>query len=350
MNGTFLPLLAAALLSQSGVFTLTADDASAREDEDGEMVVHLEGHVVVTDGEVFVRSRSGRVWQNRERAVFFGSVRIEADSLEAAGDTLTYDRRTGVVVLSGHVTLTDSGNVLTASEVTYYREAGKALARDDVVLTGEWLGEVRGDYALYDRERGSLFVTENPVLVRVEDGDTLTVVGDRLEFFPDSGRAEAQGNVVIDIPSEGFTATAEYARYHGNDDLIELIGGPVLASPDGELSGDRQEISLNGREIESVRVDGNARGHFVDTTEDPPGETWMSAQHAYFVFAGGVVDSVAVFGSAEVTVQSGGEGASRAETNTLRGDLLVFSFDEGTLTSVIGSGSVSGTYGYMNRD
>lgn len=348
MSSVVCLLAALALLSQSGVFTLTADNAMAREQEDGEVVVDLEGNVVVTDGEVWVYAPQGRVWQTRERAVFFGGVRIEADSMEATGDSLTYDRGSGMVVLSGDVTLSDSSNVITAAEVTYYREAGKALARDSVVLQGDWLGEVRGDYALYDRERGSLFVTEDPILIRVEDGDTVTVVSDRLEFFPDSSRAEAQGNVVIDIPSESFVATAEYARYSDEEGLIELVGSPVLSSPDGELSGDWQELSLRGREIESVRVDGNARGHFVDTEQEPPGETWMSAQHAFFVFSDGLVDSVAISGSAEVTVQSGGEGADRAETNTVRGDLLVFEFDEGTLRSVTGSGTVSGTYGYRS--
>ncbi|MBN1434460.1 hypothetical protein JW921_06840 [Candidatus Fermentibacterales bacterium] len=350
MRATLAAALLLLSLSRAGVFTVTADNASAREQPDGEVIIDLQGNVVVTDGEVSVYAPQGRVWQNQERALFEGGVRIVADSLEGTGETLLYDRGSGTVILTGGVVLSDSDNTLEAHEVTYYRESGKALARDSVVMRGPWLGEVRGEYALYDRDRGSLFVTESPVLIRAEDGDTMTVHSDRLEFFPDSSRAEAQGNVRIDVPSESFTATAEYATYYGDEERIELVGSPVLSSPDGELSGDWQELLLDEREIESVRVDGNSKGHFVDREQDPPGETWMSAQHALFVFSGGLIDSVSLSGSAEVTVQSGGEAASRAETNTVRGEILTFEFDDGTLEVVTASGGVAGTYGYHSSD
>lgn len=341
-------LLAAAVVAD--VFTVTADRAQGNELPTGEVVIDLEGSVRVTDGEVVVTSRTGRVWQSAGRALFEGDVVVESDTVTATGDRLDYRSEAGIIRLTGHVRLTDGDNIITGSEVVYYRNQGKATARDSVRMTGPWLGEVTGDYALYDRIRGSLFVTANPVLRRFEEGDSMTVVADRLEFFPDSNRAEAQGNAHVEVPSREVVADAEYLRYYGDRDLFELIGAPVVVSPDGTLSGDWMSIGMRGGSLTDVRVEGGAEGDFVDNGVDPPATGHFTSEGAHFMFdTAGDLDSIFVRGNVQLEVKSGGEAAQRAETNTVAGDRLYISYEAGSPNLIRVAGSVSGTYSYRGE-
>ncbi len=351
--GTLSGLLALhVFVSVSGadVFTVSALHASGRELPDGELVIDLSGDVSVTDGEVLVTSDSGTVWQESERAVFIGNVHVTTDTLTATAERLYYDRVSGVVRLTGNAVLTDGENVIEAREVTWYRESGKATAEDDVIMTGPWMGRVTGQYALYDRERGSLFVTVDPVLKRVENGDSMTVVADRLEFFPDENRAEAQGNAFVDAPAREFTASSEYLRYYGDDDRFELMGSPEIYSPDGDISGDWMEIIMRDGNLSTVRVEGGADGYFMDEGIDPPSETWFSSQRALFLWAANSdIESIELSGSVFVSMKGGGEAADRAETNTVSGEHLIVEFDRGEMERIVITGSVRGTYSYSGE-
>ncbi len=340
-------LLAAALLASQDVYTVSADRATGVELEGGEVRLDMWGNVSVTDGEVTVTSDSGTVWQQAGDAVFHSNVEVVTDTLSGTSDMLEYSRETGIMTMTGNVTLTDGESVVEAREVVYFRSSGKAVATDSVVMTGPWLGTVEGEYAMYDRERGSLFVTVDPVLRRVEDGDSLTVTADRLEFLPDSNRAEAQGDALVLMPARELTATAEYLIYMGNDERFELFGSPVLTTPDGELSGDWMELTMDeGSGRSTVRVEGAASGHFLDDGVSPPSETWFDSESAYFAFTDEEPDSISIWGAASLTVDSGGEAAAREEMNTVRGDLFEIGFEDGSVGLIRVSGTVSGTYSY----
>ncbi len=326
MNSLIL-LLCSILAAQNGVFTTSAQRATSRQSEDGELIIDLYGDVTVTDGEVTVTSDSGSVWQNSGNAFFYGDVTVTADTLSATAHYLEYIKSAGIVTLKDDVELTDGENVLNAEEVVYFRQSGKATARDDVMITGPFLGNVSGQYALYDRDRGSLFITVDPVLVRMVEGDTLTVTAHRLEFFPDDNSAEAQGNAIVSLPARDFLSTSEYLRYFGDEDKFQFFGSPQLETGDGTLSGDWMEVLLNeSGDPETVSVEGDAAGHFLDRGVDPPAETWFSSESAFFQFADGDPDSISLAGSAVLRMRSGGEAAQRNEMNTVRGNMLTIDF------------------------
>lgn len=347
MRSSLIPI-AFALPALAGVFTVSATSASGTELEGGELVVDLVGEVEVSDGEILITADSGRIWQQAGRALFMGNVFIDADTLTASARRLQYDRFSGTAVLEGAVSLTDGENILQADEVTWFRPMGKAVARQNVHMTGPWLGDVTGSYAMYDSGRGSIFVTSEPVLRRLEEGDSLIITADRLEFLPDSDRAEAQGNAVLRYPSEEVVASAEFLVYSGRDETIEMLGGPVVTSPDGELSGNWMQAVMTGGEIGSIRMEGAADGHVVDTHEDPPSETWFTSEKAFFGFMGGEPDSVDLEGSVTLVYRAGGDAAEREESNTVSGQHLLVRYLDGSMESVTVTGTVRGTYSYLS--
>ena len=335
-------------MAGAGIFTTTADRAVSRDTDSDELVIDLIGNVVVTDGEVTVTSDSGTVWQESGNAVFYSNVTVEADTLTGTSQYLEYLKEAGMITMTGNVVLTDGETVLEAGEVVYFRESGKATAKEDVLMTGPTIGRVEGQYALYDRNRGSLFITVDPILRKLEGDDSHIVIADRLEFFPDDNSAEAQGNTSVSMPGMDFYSTSEYLRYFGNEDRFELFGSPVLESEDSELSGDWMEILLDSSgDPQSVSVEGGASGHFLDTGVDPPAETWFSSERAFFEFENGEPDSVILAGSATLRLKSGGSAAERNEMNTVRGNSLSISFEDGEVVEVIVSGHVTGTYSYL---
>ncbi len=342
-------LLAVILLSAGSygsVFTVNSDNASTTSSENGEQVLELLGNVVVTDGEVTVTSNSASIYQESERAEFYGGVHVEADTLSADGDFLSYSRITGVMILTGNALLTDGSSTLTADQVDWFRFRDKATARGSVVLQGDWLGEVRGEYALYDRERGSLFVTVDPVMTRVEDTDTTVVTADRLEFFEDGERAEAQGNAFVIMPGRNMETESEYLRYFGDEQRMELIGSPEIRADEGELRGDWMEGLLDGSgALEFLRVEGAASGNLEE------GMTLVDfhSQRAEFAFldSGEDLDSLLLQGSAVLNVF--GEDSLRTEANTISAEEIVVYFADGQADEVMARGTVRGTYSWSGE-
>lgn len=349
MTGKALPLLLMLLTaagSGGGVFTVTSDHASTSETEGGETLLTLTGNVVVTDDQVTVTSDSARVFQTSERAEFYSGVHVEADTLNADGAYLTYSRITGVMVLAGSARLSDGSSTLTADRVDWFRFRDMATARGGVLLTGDWLGEVRGEYALYDRKRGSLFVTAEPVLTRVEDSDTTVITADRLEFFEEGERAEAQGNAFVTMPGRDMETESEYLRYFGEEQRMELIGSPEIRSGDGLLRGDWMEGLLNDNgAIEFLRIEGSASGNFNEgvTTVD------FHSQRAEFTFlpGGEDLDSLRLQGSAVLNVF--GEDSLRVEANTISAEEIVIDFNGGEAETVMARGTVRGTYSWSGE-
>jgi len=335
-----------AVPSGGGVFTVTSDNASTRTIENGETLLELWGNVVVTDDQVTVTSNSATIYQESERADFMGGVHVEADTLTADGDFLSYSRITGVMVLTGNALLTDGSSTLTADRVDWFRFRDKATARGAVVLQGDWLGLVQGEYALYDRERGSLFVTADPVLTRIEGTDTTVITADRLEFFEEGERAEAQGNAFVSMPSRKMETRSEYLRYYGIDQRMELIGSPEIISDEGTLRGDWMEGLMDDQgALEFLRVEGAASGNIED------GQTLadFSSQRAEFAFitGGEDLDSLLLQGSAVLNIL--GEDSVRTEANTISAETIVIRFAGGNADQVAARGSVRGTYSWSGE-
>ncbi len=343
-----LSLILLVLAAGEGMFTTVADRAYSRENPGEGLVIELAGNVSVTDGEITVTSDSAVVWQGRGDARFYGNVVIVADTLRGTSDYLEYRREPGMVTMKGNVELTDGESVVRAQEIVYFRGSRKATAKKDVVMTGPELGFVRGEYALYDRDRGSLFVTVDPILKRAVGEDTLVVRADRLEFFPGENSAEAQGAAVVTLASKDIRSTSEYLRYFGEEDRFELLGSPLLETGDGELSGDWMEIKLDASgDPESVRIEGGASGHMVDRGTNPPAETWFDSEHAVFVLDGGAPDSIMLEGSAVLRMKGGGKAAEKMENNTVMGNVITMEFSDGELEKLTVTGSVRGTYSYL---
>lgn len=337
-------LLASAALGD--VFTVTSDNAFTRTAESGETVLELSGSVVVTDGEVTVTSNSASIYQESERAEFYGGVIVDSDTLSASGEFLSYSRITGVMVLTGNAMLTDGSSTLTADQVDWFRFRDKATARGSVVLQGEWLGEVVGEYALYDRERGSLFVTVDPVMTRVEGTDTTLITADRLEFFEEGERAEAQGNAFVFMPGRSMETESEYLRYFGEENRMELIGSPEIRAEEGELRGDWMEgILEEGGALEFLRVEGAASGNLEE------GATLVDfhSQRAEFTFlqGGEQLENLLLQGSAVLNVF--GEDSVRTEANTISAEEIVVDFSGGEAEAVTARGYVRGTYSWSGE-
>ena len=331
----------------AGVFTVTALRAWSTEQEDGRVVLELSENVVVTDGEVTVTSRHATIYETTQIAEFRGDVTVEHDSITATGAFLSYSRFSGVLEMAGDAVLRDGEGSLRADRITWFRFRNKATALGSVVMTGDWLGEVTGEYALYDGDRRSLFITSEPVMRRVEGGDSLIITAQRLEFFPDDDRAEAQGDALLRMPSRDFTATGEYLLFYGEDERMEFIGSPEITAPEGILKGDWMEVFLTDGELHSLRIEGNARGNL---SRDSITTVDFNSQRAFFGFISGAeteIDSLHLSGGATMNVVTVEE--NRTEANTIAAENLVMGFGEGEMERVTAWGTVRGTYSWSGE-
>ena len=331
----------------AGVFTVTALRAVSTEMEDGTAVMELLGSVRVTDGEIIVTSDRATIYETTQVAEFHDNVHVVHDSITATGAFLSYSRPSGLLQIIGNAVLNDGESSLRADRITWFRFMNKATALGSVVMTGEWLGEVTGEYALYDGGRGSLFVTSEPELKRIEGGDSLSITAQRLEFFLDDDRAEAQGDAILRMPSREFTAIAEYLLYFGEDEKLELIGTPVIEAPEGTMNGDWMEVLLKSGDLSALRIEGNARGLL---SRDDSTTVDFASQRAFFGFIPGnetELDSLHLSGPAVLNAVT--TGVERTEANTITAGDIIVRFGAGEMERVTAWGAVRGTYSWSGE-
>lgn len=346
MNKILSVFLLVSSIVTADVFTVTSDHATSTEMESGESILELQGNVVVTDDQVTVTSDSATIYQTSERAEFTGNVLVVSDTLTATGYFLSYSRISGVLLLSGNATLTDGQSTLNANNIEWFRFRNMATAKESVVLQGEWLGKVEGEYALYDRDRQSLFVTLDPVLTRVEGSDTTVITADRLEFFEEGERAEAQGNAIVLMQSSNMETLSEYLRYFGEEKRMELIGSPVITSDDGTITGDWMEGLFDmGGALRFLRIEGAATGDM----EDNASVVNFHSQRAEFAFLSNAnqLDSLLLQGTAVLNIS--GEDSIRTEVNTISAEEIVIRFSFGDAEEIMARGSAMGTYSWTGE-
>lgn len=199
---------------------------------------------------------------SNERSVM---VHQEADQLE-------YDDKTKVMHLRGHVKLTQAENTLYADEATYYLTTEEAeaqgnlkLTRPDTVLTGNHLHlYYRQHRAVFDGNV-SLLHTPEKKKVETKSGEEEVVTqapmrinADRLEYRWEEKITIADGNVSL-IQGDR-KAYADHGVYDEPGDKLDMSGHVrLLRPPKDELECDHLVYALK---TNKAVAEGHVQGHF----------------------------------------------------------------------------------------
>lgn len=245
---------------------------------------YFEGGLIV-DSLNQLSSFYGQYSPETKRAVFNDSVRLENPDFTLYSDTLHYDTQTKVATILGpSVIVSDSGTVHT-SRGWYDTEANTSLLLDrsqvesgEKILTGDsifynratGMGEVygnmslvdtaqrvtlQGEYGYYNEQTGYAFATDSARFLEYSQGDTLFLHADTLLMQTvDSAYREIRAYYGVRFYRTDLQGVCDSMQFNTRDSVLYMYTEPVIWNEQYQLYGDTIAVYMNDSTIEYAHV------------------------------------------------------------------------------------------------
>jgi lipopolysaccharide assembly outer membrane protein LptD (OstA) len=210
----------------------SADNIEGLIDSKGNRIRRLTGNVVFKQPGRTLYSQQADQFQDEDKMVFKGGVRIEQDNgATITGDTLQYFTNTKKARIIGNVVLIDKTMMLTTDVLDYDMESGMAIYRTGgVIIDGP--NRLTSQYGRFDRANDKMFFQGNVFLA---DGES-QLNTDSLEYFSKSGNALFFGKTKI-VNKEG-TIYSSRGNYNTQTKKGNFKGRSRIEAEEYTIEGD----------------------------------------------------------------------------------------------------------------
>ena len=189
-------------------------------------------------------------------ATFFGPTTIIAGTTRMWCTHGTYDTRTEKARFTRRARVLEEGRELMGDSLHYDRLSGMGWAWGHVVAI-DTAGNTRaqGDLGRYEQGDRSM-ITGHAELIMLLGDDSLHLHGDTIFTAPDTaGHRQITARRGVRFFKSDLQGVCDTMTYSDADSLIHLVSGPVIWSRDDQITGRRIRIQLK---------DGKAHRLFVD--------------------------------------------------------------------------------------
>ncbi len=246
---------------------------------------YFDGGMLV-DEENELTSFWGQYSPDTKQALFSDSVKLVNEDYTIFSDTLKYNTESKyadilgpsrIVSDSGYVhtskgwynTVTEDSRLLDRSEV-YSHDGAKVLIGDTILynrLTG--VGEVFGNMYLEDKERKAILqgnygfynekteyglATDSAFAIDYSQKESMYVHGDTLKMISDSVHRDIKAYDEVRFFRADLQGICDSLHYSSRDSMIYMIGDPVLWNENNQILGNQINIYLNDSTVEKAIV------------------------------------------------------------------------------------------------
>lgn len=253
------------------------------------------------DGENTLVSQRGTFDKQAQTSRFYGEVELRTADGVINSDTLIYNTETKVAIFRGPTKVVRSdGSVTEAQDGLVYDTRSESttvmkgeMENEDYIITGNKLdydqlndvftaiGDVvmtskeddviiTGGRTIYDRKTGYTYVTDNPVMRRPIQGDTLFLAADTLvaieaELDEDKRLLAYKG---VQIFKDDLQGVADSLAYFFADSTIFFYKNPVLWNEGSQMIGDTISVVMRNNQIDELQLRTNAFVISQDTVKN----------------------------------------------------------------------------------
>ena len=246
---------------------------------------YFDGGMLVDD-ENELTSFWGQYEPDTKDALFSDSVKLVNEDYTIFADTLKYNTDTKIADIlgpstivsdSGYIhtskgwynTITDDSRLYDRSEV-YSNDGTKILIGDTIFYnrhTG--IGEVFGDMILEDTERKAILrgnygyyeekteyglATDSAYAIDYSQSDSLFVHGDTLIMLTDSTFKDIKAFYDVRFYRSDVQGICDSMHYSARDSIVYLIGDPVIWNENNQILGNQIDVYLNDSTVEKAHV------------------------------------------------------------------------------------------------
>ncbi|MCR4439288.1 MAG: hypothetical protein QHJ34_08610 [bacterium] len=226
---------------------------------EGRILQRLEGDVLFRQGRATMSCEQALRDEAAGTVVFIGRVRIDTGRRRLYAARVAYNEFSRVEEAEGHPVVYDSTRRLAAERLTYFEPEERALASGRVILadTARFTTLTCGRLE-YFRATGYGVATDSPRLVKTDStgGDSLVLLGDKMEVFDAGARALVTDSVTL---SKGrLLVSCGRAEYFDDEQKVVLTASPHGVYGQDHLRGTTMEVFLNGQAVRTIVVQGEA--------------------------------------------------------------------------------------------
>jgi lipopolysaccharide export system protein LptA len=244
----------------------------------------------------------GRYYSNDDLLFFKDSVVVTNDDLIVKADTLKYNSKTEIVYITGPTTiegtsedgmlysekgwhdtktgvsglyksskLEQNGQILEGDTLYYDKNTGIGEAHQNVKLSDlENHTIITGKFAVYNEFTEKAIVTDSAVFIQYSESDTLFMGADTLRSIPDTIATKEDSKLFLAYNNVRFFRTdlqgmCDSLAYHMEDSTISMYFDPVLWSDNNQMSANF--IELISKEIDPDLIE-MKKNSFIIARED----------------------------------------------------------------------------------
>ena len=245
---------------------------------------YFEGGLIV-DSLNQLSSFYGQYSPETKLAVFNDSVRLENTDFTLYSDTLHYDTQSKIATILGpSVIVSDSGTIHTSRgwydtvnntslllDQSQVESGEKILIGDSIFYNRDTgMGEVygnmslidtaqhvtlQGEYGYYNEQTGYAFATDSARFLEYSQGDTLFLHADTLQMVTvDSVYREIKAYYGVRFYRTDMQGVCDSMQFNTRDSVLYMYTEPVLWNEQYQLYGDTIAIYMNDSTIEYAHV------------------------------------------------------------------------------------------------
>ena len=309
----------------NGTRTLTTDFLDYNMAAD--LADYYEGGIVV-DKETTLESVKGTYNLNSEVYSFSDSVSVLRDSYLMRSDTLVYNSISKIAKFFGptHITSEDkhlfalSGEYHTVSEVSKFKDSAWVETKDQL-LKGDSLyyennkdfGFAKGNVYMLSKE-DSLIITggegfrngttgyakvyDNPIMRKVDDGDTMYISADTLVAIDDTinNVQNLQAFYHVKLYRDEMQGLCDSMFYSFTDSIIYFFKSPVLWNELNQITADTIRVKMRDGQIDKMYAD---IGAFLIQEESIGNYNQVKGRNMVATFSNNQINNVDVNGNGE---------------------------------------------------
>jgi lipopolysaccharide assembly outer membrane protein LptD (OstA) len=313
-------------------------------EESGVQRKELEGDVWITKDSLSVFCQKATYYPDSGALVLQRNVEFQQPHRILYADEVLYDEITEKVLANGHVRIYQDSLKATSRQAVYQERFKSVFLYDDVRIMDDSRNvELRGQAGFFDHEKQYARVTGSPVLTQRDSSYAVVtqIFGDTVEYFGDTKRASASGNVIV--KRDSLLANGNYLQFHQDSSYAELIGEPRAIQQLDEISGDTLRLYFKDEQLEHVEVLGHAVATSPADSSRPEPRNRMEGKRLSLWIENNALSRVVVTGNAIATyyIRENNEPKGR---NVTSGDVLYVYFANSKISHIEVKGGTRGVY------
>jgi len=260
---------------------------------------HFRKNVVLVNPEYVMRSDTLVYHTETKVTWFFGPTTIEADETFIYCENGWYDTKNDKAQFSLNAYIISGEHKINGDSLYYERENEFAKAIKNVTIVDTVQNVVlKGNYAEYFKHMGYTFMTDIPVAIFIDNGDSLYLHADTIRaiFDEDQEIEKVKAYYGAKFFRHDLQGACDSLVYKMKDSLIVMYFDPVLWTGENQMTADSIQIKTAGETVETLTLFNSA---FMVNRDDTLQFNQVKGRNMTGFFRDGKLNYINVTGNAQ---------------------------------------------------